>query len=53
MFDLKIQDFKMGLTAASHHCEERGNPYSWHKNSKYIDYPNIKELFLSLQSETT
>jgi len=22
-----------------------------HKNSKYIDYPNIKELFLSLQAE--
>ena len=26
-------------------------PKSDHKISKYIDYPNMKELFLSLQAE--
>ena len=35
-----------------HKClAQRSASISCHKISKYIDYPNVKELFLSLRAE--
>ena len=39
----------MSFHAENVQLESMGDRFTSHKISKYIDYPNIKELFLSLQ----
>jgi len=39
----------MSFLAEDVRLESMGDRFSKHKISKYIDYPNVKELFLILQ----
>ena len=41
----------MSFHAEDVRLESMGDRFSKHKISKYIDYPNVKVFFLSLQAE--